>query len=71
MPDTFVSVGRSLDAELYLRKYGAYDAYLSGNADIQWDFKRGRVVFMVRHKGKIVDAAGRLVHELDLNVSIR
>ena len=62
VPDTFVSVGRSLDAELYLRKYGAYDAYLSGNADIQWDFKRGRFVFMVRHKGKIVDAAGRLVH---------
>ena len=48
VPDTFVSVGRNVDAELYLRKYGAYDAYLSGNADIQWDFKRGRVVFMVQ-----------------------
>lgn len=62
MPDTFVSVGRSLDAELYLRKYGAYDSYLSGTADIRWDFKRGRLAFLVKHKGKIVDAAGRLIH---------
>jgi len=62
VPDTFVSVGRSLDAELYLRKYGAYDAYLSGAVDLRWDFKRGRLVFIVKNKGKIVDAAGRLIH---------
>lgn len=62
LPDTFVSVGRSLDAELYLRKYGAYDSYLSGAVDLRWDFKRGRVVFLVKHKGKVVDAAGRLIH---------
>ena len=62
MPDTFVSVGRSLDAELYLRRHGVHDAYLSGAVDLRWDFKRGRVVFLVKNRGKIVDAAGRLVH---------
>lgn len=62
IPETFVSVGRSLDAELYLRKVGAYDAYLSALADIRWDFKRGRVAFLVKNKGKVVDAAGRLIH---------
>jgi DNA primase len=62
VPDTFVSVGRSLDAELYLRKYGIYDAYLSGSADLRWDFKRGRVVFLIKKDRKVVDAAGRLIH---------
>jgi len=62
MPDTFVSVGRSLDAELYLRKHGAYHAYLTGAADLYWDFRRGRLVFTVKSKGKIVDATGRLLH---------
>ena len=62
VPDTFVSVSRSIDAELYLRKVGAYDAYLSGLVDIRWDFKMGRVVFMIKKNGKIVDAAGRLIN---------
>ena len=62
MPDTFVSVGRNLDAELYLRKVGAYDAYLSGLADIRWDFRMGRVVFIIKSGGKIIDAAGRLIN---------
>tara|TARA_R100000388_G_scaffold94333_1_gene81226 strand:- start:2892 stop:3683 length:792 start_codon:yes stop_codon:yes gene_type:complete len=62
VPDTFVSVSRSVDAELYLRRYGAYDAYLDGSADVRWDFKRGRLAFLVKKGNKIVDAAGRLIN---------
>ena len=59
MPDTFVSVGRSLDAELYLRRVGAYDAYLAGAVDLRYDVRMNRVVFLIRDGKKIVDAAGR------------
>jgi hypothetical protein len=59
MPDTFVSVGRSLDAELYLRKVGAYDAYLAGAVDLRYDVRMNRVVFLIRDGKKVVDAAGR------------
>ena len=47
MPDTFVSVSRSLDAELYIKRVNAYDAYLAGRVDIRYDFKRNRAVFLV------------------------
>jgi hypothetical protein len=60
-PDTFVSLSRSLDAELYVRSVSAYDAYLSGRADIQYDFKRNRVVYMVKDGKRLVDAAGRAI----------
>jgi hypothetical protein len=59
MPDTFVSVGRSLDAELYLRRVGAYDAYLTGAVDLRYDVRMNRVVFLIRDGKKVVDAAGR------------
>ena len=59
MPDTFVSVGRSLDAELYLRRVGAYDAYLAGAVDLRYDVRMNRVVFLIRNGKKVVDAAGR------------
>ena len=59
MPDTFVSVSRSLDAELYVKRVNAYDAYLAGRVDIRYDFKRNRAVFLVKHGGKVVDATGR------------
>ena len=45
MPDTFVSIGRSLDAELYLRRVGAYDAYLAGAVDLRKDVRMNRLVF--------------------------
>jgi DNA primase len=61
IPDTFVSLSRNLDAELYVRSVNAYDAYLSGRADIQYDFKRNRVVYMVKDGRRIVDAAGRAI----------
>ena len=47
VPDTFVSLSRSLDAELYVKRVQAYDAYLSGRADIRYDFKRNRAVLLV------------------------
>jgi len=62
IPDTFVSLSRNLDAELYVKSVNAYDAYLSGRADIRYDFKRNRVVYMVKDGRNIVDAAGRLLN---------
>ena len=59
LPNTFVSLSRNLDAELYVRSVHAYDAYLSGRADIRYDFKSNRVVYLVKHEGKVVDAVGR------------
>ena len=59
VPDTFVSVSRRVEAESYLRKVGAYDAYLSGVADIRYDVRMNRVVFLIKDGRKVVDAAGR------------
>ena len=59
LPPTFVSLSRNLDAELYVKRVHAYDAYLAGRADIRYDFKSNRVVYIVKHEGKVVDAAGR------------
>lgn len=59
VPDTFVSLSRSLEAELYVKRVHAYDAYLSGLADIRFDFKRNRAVYLVKDRNKVVDAAGR------------
>jgi DNA primase len=61
IPNTFVSLSRNLDAELYVKRVNAYDAYLSGRADIRYDFKRNRVVFLVKDGNKVVDAAGRSI----------
>ena len=59
IPDTFVSVSRRVEAESYLRKVGAYDAYLAGAADVRYDVRMSRVVFIIRQGKKVVDAAGR------------
>ena len=59
IPDTFVSVSRRVEAESYLRKYNAYDAYLSGSADIRYDVRMNRVVFLVQDGRRVVDAVGR------------
>lgn len=61
LPDTFVSLSRSLDAELYLKSVNAYDAYLAGRADIRYDFKRNRVAYIVKQGNNVVDAAGRAI----------
>jgi DNA primase len=62
IPNTFVSLSRNLDAELYVRSVHAYDAYLAGRADIRYDFRTGRVVYLVKHDGKVVDAVGRSIN---------
>ena len=59
VPDTFVSLSRSKAAEAYVKRVGSYDAYLSGLADIRYDFQQERVVYLVKHNNKIVDATGR------------
>ena len=59
IPDTFVSLSRNLNAELYVKRVQAYDAYLAGRADIRYDFKRNRVVFLIKQGNRVVDAAGR------------
>src|SRR6056300_98096 len=61
LPDTFVSLSRNLDAELYVKSVNAYDAYLSGRADIRYDFKRNRVAYVVKNGNNVVDAAGRAI----------
>lgn len=64
IPDTFVSLSRNLDAESYVKRVGAYDAYLKGMADIRYDFRQHRVVYMIKKKGVIVDAAGRALRNV-------
>jgi len=61
IPDTFVSLSRSLDAELYVKSVHAYDSYLSGRADIRYDFKRNRVAYLVKQGNAVVDAVGRSI----------
>ena len=61
IPDTLVSLSRSVNAENYVKEVNSYDAYLSGLADIRYDFQQDRVVFLVKSisNGRIVDATGR------------
>ena len=64
IPDTFVSLSRNLDAESYVKRVGAYDAYLAGRADIRYDFKQHRVVYMIKQDGVTIDAAGRALRNI-------
>ncbi len=61
LPDTFVSLSRSINAENYVKEVNSYDAYLSGLADIRYDYQQDRVVFLVKSlsNGRVVDATGR------------
>jgi len=59
LPTTFVSLSRSIDAELYVKRVQSYDAYLAGRADIRYDFQRNRAVYLIKQGNKVVDAAGR------------
>jgi len=59
LPNTFVSLSRSIDAELYVKRVQSYDAYLAGRADIRYDFQRNRAVYLIKNGNKVVDAAGR------------
>ena len=48
IPDTFVSLSRSKQAEEYVKRVGSYEAYLSGLADIRYDLQQDRVVYLVK-----------------------
>ena len=59
VPDTFVSLSRQPEAEAYVRRVNAYEAYRNGLVDIRYDFRTKRVVYLIRHDNRVVDAAGR------------
>ena len=61
IPNTFVSLSRSKQAEEYVKSVGSYEAYLSGLADIRYDLQQDRVVYLVKSlsNGRVVDATGR------------
>jgi hypothetical protein len=65
IPDTFVALSRSEPAQSYVKRVGAYKAYQEGLADIRYDFRLNRVVYLIKKDGKVVDAAGR---SLDNNI---
>jgi DNA primase len=61
IPNTFVSLSRSKQAEEYVKRVGSYEAYLSGLTDIRYDLQQDRVVYLVKSisNGRVVDATGR------------
>ena len=59
LPDTFVPLTRNQRAVDLVRKYNSYSVYLSNDADIMYDIRQDRVVFLVKYNKKIVDAVGR------------
>ena len=59
IPDTFVALSRQPEAEAYVRRVNAYEAYRNGLVDIRYDFRSNRVVYLIRHNNRVVDAAGR------------
>ena len=63
LPDTFVSLSRQPEAEAYVRRVNAYEAYRNGLADIRYDFRSNRVVYLIRHNNRVVDAAGRALDQ--------
>jgi hypothetical protein len=59
LPDTIVSLSRDANAESYVKRVNAYSAYQNGLADIRYDFRTDRVVYLIKDGNKVVDAAGR------------
>ena len=59
LPDTFVPLTRNDKALQYVRQVHAYSAYLSNKADIMYDVRQNRVVFLVKNDRKVVDAVGK------------
>ena len=63
IPDTFVSLSRSKQAEEYVKSVGSYEAYLSGLVDIRYDLQQDRVVYLVKSisNGRVEDATGKAI----------
>ena len=59
LPTTFVPLSRNQKAIDYVRSVNSYQAYLDNYVDIMYDIRFDRVAFLVKDKGKVVDAVGR------------
>tara|TARA_A100001015_G_scaffold253168_1_gene293202 strand:+ start:1010 stop:1804 length:795 start_codon:yes stop_codon:yes gene_type:complete len=59
LPDTFVPLSRSEKAVAYLKRVNAYRAYQEALADIRYDFRMDRVVYLIKENNRVIDAAGR------------
>ena len=61
LPDSFNIVSTNKNAQMYLHKNNCWEAWSWGRADIKYDVKQDRVVFLVRDRNtnKIVGAVGR------------
>ena len=64
IPHTFVSLSRNLVAEHYVKRVGAYNAYLKGLVDIRFDIKKNRVVYLLTDNNKVIDACGRALGDI-------
>jgi len=62
---SFVPLGRNQKALDMVVKRNSYEAYQHARADIRYDVRQDRVVFMVYKDGKAVDAVGRKLNEDD------
>jgi len=59
----FVPLARNDKALEMVLKRNSYEAYRKGRADIQYDVRQDRVVFMIREGDKLIDAVGRKLKE--------
>ena len=62
VPDSFKILDSSDKARQYIHKNNCWEAWAWGRADIKYDVKQDRVVFMIRHEQKaheFVGAVGR------------
>tara|TARA_B100000003_G_scaffold38369_1_gene32576 strand:- start:219 stop:818 length:600 start_codon:yes stop_codon:yes gene_type:complete len=62
---SFVPLSRDCKALDMVVKRNSYEAYQHARADIRYDVRQDRVVFMVYKDGKTVDAVGRKLNEDD------
>ena len=62
---SFVPLSRDCKALDMVVKRNSYEAYQHARADIRYDVRQDRVVFMVYKDGKAVDAVGRKLNEDD------
>ena len=59
LPTTFVPLSRSQKAVDYVRSVNSYQAYLANYVDIMYDIRFDRAVFLIKEKGRVVDAVGK------------
>lgn len=59
LPTNFVPLTRSDKAVRYAHTVNSYSAYTEGRVTLLYDVRQDRVVFVVKHNRKTVDAVGR------------